>query len=151
MKDHKKLKVDPIREGTVIDHIPARKALQVISIINPSEKDVVTIGVNFASKKFGRKDIVKIEGRELTSGEVNSIALVAPEANVIIIRDYSVVNKRLVQVPDHIEGFARCGNPRCITNHEQVTTRFKTVGRNPVALRCEYCERVFSVAELEIG
>jgi len=151
MKDSKKLKVDPIREGTVIDHIPARKALQVISIINPSENDVVTIGVNFASKKFGRKDIVKIEGRELTSNEVNSISLVAPEANVIIIRDYTVVNKRLVQVPDRIEGFARCGNPRCITNHEPMVTRFKTVGRNPVALRCEYCERVFSVGELEIG
>lgn len=151
MKTDKKLKVDPIREGTVIDHIPAHKALQVMSIINPAESDVVTIGLNFASKKFGRKDIVKIEGRELTSGEVNSIALVAPEANVIIIRDYDVVNKRLVQVPDQIEGFARCGNPRCITNHEKMTTRFRTVRRNPVALRCEYCERVFSVGELDLG
>ncbi len=146
----KHLKVDPIKEGTVIDHIPANKALQVMSIIKPEKDDVVTVGINFHSKKFGRKDIVKIEGRELTTSEVNSIALVAPNANVIIIRDYDVVNKRLVQIPDAIIDSAVCGNPKCITNAEEMTTRFKTVSRQPVRLRCEYCERIFHIDELRV-
>jgi aspartate carbamoyltransferase regulatory subunit len=144
------LKVDPIKEGTVIDHIPANRALQVINIIKPATDDVVTIGINFSSKKFGRKDIVKIEGRELTSSEVNTISLVAPNANVIIIRDYQVVNKRLVEIPDKISGSAQCGNPKCITNNEAMVTRFTTVSRNPVRLRCDYCERIFDIDELDI-
>ena len=77
----KHLKVDPIKEGTVIDHIPANRALQVINIINPDKEDIVTVGINFSSKKFGRKDIVKIEGRELSPGVVNSIALVATSSD----------------------------------------------------------------------
>jgi aspartate carbamoyltransferase regulatory subunit len=146
----KHLKVDPIKEGTVIDHIPVNRALQVISIIKPEKDDVVTIGMNFISKKFGRKDIVKIEGRELTLAEVNSIALVAPNANVIIIRDYEVFKKGLVQIPDEIVDSAVCGNPKCITNVEEMTTRFKTVSRNPVRLRCDYCERIFHIDELRV-
>ena len=146
----KHLKVDPIKEGTVIDHIPANRALQVISIIKPAMDDIVTIGINFSSKKFGRKDIVKIEGRELTSAEVNTIALVAPNANVIIIRDYQVVNKRLVEIPDKISGSAKCANPKCITNSEVMTTRFTTVSRHPVRLRCDYCERIFDIDELNV-
>jgi len=146
----KHLKVDPIKEGTVIDHIPANKALQVINIINPDKNDVVTVGINFSSKKFGRKDIVKIEGRELTANVVNSIALVAPHANVIIIRDYEVVNKRLVQIPDEIYKSVICGNPKCISNAEEMATHFITVSRNPVMLRCHYCERVFHIDELRV-
>ncbi len=146
----KKLKVDPIKEGTVIDHIPANKALQVLSIIKPEEDDVVTVGVNFASRKYGRKDIVKIEGRELSKNDINSIALIAPDANVIIIRDYQVINKYPVQIPREIEGLARCGNPRCITNNEEMPTRFLAVEKNPVRLRCAYCERVFDGDELEL-
>jgi len=146
----KHLKVDPIKEGTVIDHIPANKALQVISIIHPDKSDIVTVGINFYSKKFGRKDIVKIEGRELTPDIVNSIALVAPHANVIIIRDYEVVNKRMVQIPDEIYRSVVCGNPKCISNAELMETHFKTVSRNPVMLRCIYCERVFHIDELKV-
>lgn len=144
------LKVDPIKEGTVIDHIPATKALQVISIIKPQKTDVVTIGINFSSKKYGTKDIVKIEGRELTPSLVNSIALVAPNANVIIIRDFKVIKKSQVKIPDEVKESVKCGNPQCITNIEIMNTRFKTVLRNPVKLRCAYCERVFNIEELRV-
>ncbi|RMH65263.1 MAG: aspartate carbamoyltransferase regulatory subunit [Calditrichaeota bacterium] len=146
----KKLKVDPIREGTVIDHIPANKALQVLSIIKAAQDDVVTVGINFASHKFGRKDIVKIEGRELSQKDINSIALIAPDATVIIIRDFQVINKYPVQIPDTLNGLARCANPRCITNHEEMMTRFRVQQKNPVRLRCHYCERVFDGDELEL-
>lgn len=146
----KHLKVDPIKEGTVIDHIPANKALHVISIIKPDKDDIITVGINFSSKKFGRKDIVKIEGRELSAAVVNSIALVAPHANVIIIRNYEVVDKRLVQIPDEIKDSVKCGNPKCITNEEKMVTHFITVSRSPVRLRCNYCERVFNIEELRV-
>ncbi len=146
----KKLKVDPIREGTVIDHIPANKALQVLAVIKPAEDDVVTVGVNFASRKFGRKDIVKIEGRELSQKDINSIALIAPNATVIIIRNYQVINKYSVEIPEVIHGLARCANPRCITNHETMATRFTIERKYPVRLRCAYCERVFDSDELEL-
>lgn len=147
----KHLKVDPIKEGTVIDHIPANAALKVISIIKPDKKDVVTVGINFFSKKYGRKDIIKIEGRELSPGVVNSIALVAPLANVIIIRNYEVVEKGLVQIPDEIKEAVKCGNPKCISNIEEMITHFVTFSRDPVQLRCLYCERVFHIDELKVG
>jgi len=146
----KHLKVDPIKEGTVIDHIPANRGLQVLSIIKPDNKAVVTMGINFSSKKYGRKDILKIEDRELTASEVNSIALVAPNANVIIIRNFEVVSKTAVQIPDIIKNSARCGNPKCVTNAEESSTRFTTVSRSPVRLRCDYCERTFHIDELKV-
>lgn len=141
----KELKVDPIKSGTVIDHIPANKALSVLSILSPKETDMVTVGINFASKKYGKKDIVKIENRELTEDEVNSIALIAPTANLSIIRNFEIVKKTGVRIPDKIEGLAKCSNPNCVTNHEQITTRFDVVSKQPVKVRCEYCERVYDI------
>ncbi len=146
----KKLKVDPIKDGTVIDHIPAQKVLRVLSIIKPSGEDIVTVGMNFASKKYGRKDIVKIENRELTPEEVNNISLIAPTAQVIIIRNFKVVQKNKVQIPEKIKNLSRCANPRCITNNEDMATRFTTVAKRPVKVRCDYCERVFLIDELPL-
>lgn len=144
------LKVDPIVSGTVIDHIPANRALSVINIIKPNDTDVVTIGMNFASKKFGKKDIVKIEGRELTADEVNSIALVAPTARISIIRDFEVVKKLMVEIPDTIQSLVICPNPNCVTNHEAISTIFDVVLKNPVKLRCNYCERVFDIDDMKM-
>ena len=141
----KELKVDPIKSGTVIDHIPANKALSVLSIIRPKETDMVTVGVNFASKKYGKKDIVKIENRELTEDEVNSIALIAPSAKISIIRDFDIVKKTHVKIPDRIVGLAKCSNPNCVTNHEEIVTRFDVVSKQPVKLRCQYCERIYDI------
>jgi aspartate carbamoyltransferase regulatory subunit len=141
----RELKVDPIKSGTVIDHIPASKALSVLSIIRPKDTDMVTVGINFASKKYGKKDIVKIENRELTEDEVNSIALIAPSAKISIIREFEIVKKTVVQIPDKIVGLAKCSNPNCVTNHEAITTRFFVVSKQPVKLRCEYCERIYDI------
>jgi len=146
----KKLKVDPIKSGTVIDHSPANKALSVLSILRPKETDMVTVGINFVSKQQGRKDIVKIENRELTEAEVNSIALIAPSAKISIIRDFEIVKKRLVKIPDYIVGLAKCSNPNCVTNNEQISTRFDIVSKQPVKLRCTYCERTYNIDYIKI-
>ena len=89
------LRVSKIKDGTVIDHIRGGYALDVIKIlgITGKEKRVITIAINVPSKRFGVKDIVKIEGRALNSQEVNRIALVAPHASINIIRNYKVVEK----------------------------------------------------------
>ncbi len=145
----KTLKVDAIRNGTVIDHIPAGMVLRVLNVLGPRESDLVMVGMNFGSKAMGKKDIIKIEGRELTADEVNSIALLAPSAKVNIIRDFKVAKKGQVQVPDHIDGLMRCPNPKCVTNHEPSLTRFRVVNRDPVTLGCTYCERMFLSTNME--
>jgi len=96
------LRVSKIKDGTVIDHIRGGYALDVIKIlgITGKEKRVITIGINVPSKRLGVKDIVKIEGRAINTQEVNRIALVAPHASINIIRNYKVVEKVEVKLPD---------------------------------------------------
>jgi aspartate carbamoyltransferase regulatory subunit len=145
----KVLKVDPIRNGTVIDHIPAGRAQRVLAILKPMKSDVVMLGINFSSNVMGQKDIIKIEGRELTQNEVNSIALIAPEAKVSIIRDLTVAHKSKVEIPELIEGLVACSNVKCITNAEPMQTRFKLINASKRELTCQYCERVFNADELK--
>ncbi len=132
-----------IKNGTVIDHIPAGQALSVLRILGLTGREGLTIAIVIQadSKKLGRKDMVKIEGKELKAEEVNKIALVAPQATINTIRDYRVVSKLKVQLPDEIRDLIRCTNPNCISNkpREPVTPRFRTLSRSPVLLRCEYC------------
>ncbi|MFA4640285.1 aspartate carbamoyltransferase regulatory subunit [Pyrococcus kukulkanii] len=145
------LKVSAIREGTVIDHIPAGKGLKVIEILKLgklSNGGAVLLAINVPSKKLGRKDIVKVEGKFLSEEEVNKIALVAPTATVNIIRDYEVVEKFKVEIPDVIEGILRCANPNCITHYEYVTTKFYVISREPLKVRCHYCERTMEEEEI---
>jgi len=144
----KVLKVDAIRNGTVIDHIPAGRVQRVLAILEPRDTDVVMMGMNFPSKAMKKKDIIKIEGRELTQNEVNSIALIAPDAKVSIIRNFKVAQKSTVQIPARIEGLVICPNPKCITNAEPMTTIFKLEDASSRDLACQYCERVFAADEM---
>src|SRR5690606_3452725 len=105
MKTPKELKVKPIKNGTVIDHIKANKALSVLKILElPSEESAVTIAMNVQSSQMDSKDIVKIEGRELASKEVDKIALIAPKATINIIRDYEIAGKGKVRLRNEIRG-----------------------------------------------
>jgi aspartate carbamoyltransferase regulatory subunit len=93
---------------------------------------------------MGRKDIVKVENRELKPEEVDKIALIAPQATINIIRDLEVVEKHKVYLPKSIEGIIRCANPNCISNvvREPVISKFVTVSEDPLRFRCFYCERM---------
>jgi aspartate carbamoyltransferase regulatory subunit len=138
------LRVKPIKNGTVIDHIAGGQALNVLKILGISGTTDATLSVvmNVESKKLGKKDIVKVEDRELKEEEVNRIALIAPAATINIIRDYSVVEKRTVDLPDEIVGVVRCQNPSCISNSsEPIKSRMLVKAKNPVLLRCIYCEQ----------
>jgi aspartate carbamoyltransferase regulatory subunit len=151
MKTPRELKVKPIKNGTVIDHISANKALRVLKILGlPSPKISVTLAMNVQSSQMGNKDIVKIEGRELASREVDEIALIAPHATINIIRDYEIVGKGKVNLLDEIKSILTCSNPNCITNtDEPVTTSFAVLQKEPMILRCHYCERIMDQAEVE--
>jgi aspartate carbamoyltransferase regulatory subunit len=136
--------------GTVIDHVPAGKALKLISLLRLVDSNyIVTMGANMPSKKIGRKDIIKIENRELTQDEINQVYLLAPEASINIIRKGTVSKKFTVEVPQILTTVARCPNPKCITNHEIMQTKFTSIKVNKkIFFQCHYCEKQFDQQEL---
>lgn len=150
MKD-KKLEVSAIKDGTVIDHIPAEKLFNVVSILSLNDlEETITFGTNFKSDRLGKKAIIKLSGVFFKDSDINRIALVAPQAKLNIIRDYKVVEKKIVEVPNEIEGIVKCVNPKCITNHETVLTRFTIVDKDKIQLRCNYCEKITDPEHLDM-
>lgn len=142
----KEVKVQAIRNGTVIDHIAAGRALEVMRILGlPTEgtHSTVSIGMNLPSPKMGQKDVVKIEDRELEPREVNKISLVAPQATISIIRNYEKAKKVVVELPKEVLGLARCENPNCISNSgEPVPSHHLVARKEAPVLKCAYCGRV---------
>jgi len=139
----KELKIPLIKNGTVIDHITAGNAVKVLHIlgITKESNSVVSVAMNVKSK-FGRKDIVKVENRELDPSEVDKIALISPKATINIIRDYKVAEKHRVNLSDEITGILCCSNPTCVSNSkEPVKSRFKVISKDPLRIKCYYCER----------
>jgi aspartate carbamoyltransferase regulatory subunit len=136
------LKVSKIKSGTVIDHITGGHALDVVKIlgITGHTGGVVSIAMNVASGRHGTKDIVKVEGRELNPREVDKIALLAPHATINIIREYEVVEKKVVKLPEVIRGTVKCANPACISNsNEPIKSTFNVESKEPLMLKCHYC------------
>lgn len=134
------LAVAALRHGTVIDHIPSEALFDAVKILGlENSPHAVTIGYNLPSVKLGTKGIIKVADIEFDAATLNRIALIAPTAVVNVIRDYQVVEKHPVSLPDVVEGIVRCANPKCITNHEPMVTRFDVVRRSPVLIRCRYC------------
>ena len=143
--------VSAIRNGTVIDRIPPQSLFKVISILGLEKINAqITFGNNLDSKRLGKKAIVKITDRFFDDEEINKIALVAPEAKLNTIRDYRVVEKREVEVPDEVTGMAKCVNPQCITNNERVITKFYVTAKKPVTLKCHYCEKMVEQEQMTI-
>jgi len=139
----KELKIPRIKDGTVIDHITAGNAVKVLHILGipRSTSSIVSVAMNVKSK-LGKKDIVKVENRELDPHEVNKIALIAPKATINFIRDYEVAKKHKVKLPDEIVGIVTCSNPTCVSNaKEPVRSRFKVISKDPPRIKCYYCER----------
>ena len=136
------LKVKPIENGTVIDHIPANKALQVLKILGlPKEGTNVTLAMNVS--------IVKFENRELEHTEIDKISLIAPNATINIIRDYEIVAKDQVRMVNELNGIVKCTNPKCISNtSEPIDSKFYLVESDPITVRCHYCERLVQADEI---
>lgn len=141
-----------IRNGTVMDHISKGQALNVLKIlgIRGGEEYTVSIVMNVESRKIGKKDIMKIEGRELAPTEVDRIALIAPKATINTIKNYRVTKKMKVKLPDEIKGILNCTNPNCVSNkhREPVKPSFTVASRTPILLVCKYCGTYISHDEV---
>ncbi len=140
------LKIKTIKDGTVVDHLPASTALKVFEILNLQKHTrTITIGICVPSSKMEIKDILKIEDKELSKEEADKIALIAPYATINIIKNFEVVNKNKVEIPDKIVNLMKCINPNCISNHEPADSIFYLADKKDILLRCHYCERVSDV------
>lgn len=144
------LKVKPIKDGTVIDHITANKSLYVMRILGlPDGESNVSLAINVSSGDGGKKDIVKIENRELDNDELDQIALISPNATINIIRDYEIISKAQVTLRDELESIIKCINPKCISNTpEPIKSKFYVIKKDPLLLRCHYCERIINEEEI---
>ncbi len=151
MSDTSQLLVRRIKNGTVIDHIEAGKALLVLRALSITgrEGNVITVALNVPSSKHGKKDIIKVENRFLEISETNKLALIAPRATINIIRDYKLIEKRKIQMPESIIGIFKCPNLKCITNSgEGIKSIIDVIDKDKVVLECRYCARTLSIDEL---
>ncbi len=143
--------VAAIQNGTVIDHIPADKTYQVVSLLKLEQLTTqVTIGYNLRSKKLGRKGIIKVEDKFFTDEEISRLSVLAPNIVLNIIRDYEVKEKKTVTTPDDLKGIVKCNNPKCITNNEPMPTLFHVVDKEHGVLKCHYCEKEQNMAKVEL-
>lgn len=141
--NNKELIVSALENGTVLDHIPAENVYKALDILDLKGVETqITIGINLTSKLYGKKGIIKIADKFFEDEELNKLALIAPDATVNIIKGFQVVEKKKLQMPEVVEGIAKCMNPKCITNHQPVKTRFTTIKNgNEILLHCHYCEK----------
>ena len=145
------LQVSALCNGTVIDHIPADKLFAVVNLLEISTmSNNVTIGFNLESKKLGKKGLIKISDRFFTDDEINKISVVAPNVVLNTIRDYNVVEKREVKMPDEIHNIIRCNNLNCITNNEPMETHFYVANRETHTLKCRYCEKEVNLDDITL-
>jgi aspartate carbamoyltransferase regulatory subunit len=149
--NRKELKVSALENGTVIDHLPANSLFHAIRILELDKTDnQVYFGTNLSSAKYGTKGIIKVRDRFFQNHEINKISLVAPHATLIEIKDFEVVKKTQIETPKEVKDFVKCFNPKCITNHQDVPTKFKVItDKGELKLRCHYCEKTTTKDTME--
>ena len=113
-----------------------------ISLTSTRSTTRLLFGTNLDSSKYGKKGIIKVNNKYFEPLEINKIALVAPSATLIVIKDFRVIEKKKVEIPDTIEKVVKCVNPNCITNIEKVPTKFKVINKEESKLKCNYCEKI---------
>lgn len=124
------LLVAAIENGTVIDHIPSNKLFEVINLLQLQKlHTAIMIGYNIKSKKMGEKSIIKIADKFFTHAELNQLSVVAPNVSLCTIKNYEVVEKKQVNLPDDLIGIVKCNNPKCVTNNEPVPTHFHVIDK----------------------
>ena len=153
MKENNKhaMQVSALCNGTVIDHIPADKLFAVVNLLDiPSMKSNVTIGYNLDSKKIGKKGLIKIADVFFTEEDLSKISVVAPNVVMNTIRNYEVVEKREVKLPNELHNIIKCNNLNCITNNEPMETHFYVADRETHTLKCRYCEKEVNLDDITL-
>ena len=131
------LNIGGLNEGIVLDHIHAGGAMEIYNYLNLEKLDCsVAIIKNAKSNKMGKKDIVKID--QIIDIDFNMLAFLEPNMTINYIKDGVRVEKKQLEMPEHIYGIIKCKNPRCITSIEQeLPHRFKLTNREKaIYTRC---------------
>ena len=150
--EQSELMVRRIKEGTVIDHIDEGKGIQVLDALRIDGKDgsLITIALNVPSGKSKKKDIIKVENKFLKDDDTNKIAIISPKATINIIKNYKLIEKRRVALPNEIDRIFRCTNPDCITNStEHIESVMDLINKEGMILKCRYCARILDVNEIK--
>ena len=149
MKEYDKekdvVRLNPISNGTVIDHLPPATGPTIIRMLKLSCKEPIMMAVNIDSKKKGKKDLIFIEGKELNEKEVQKLGLIAKGSTWNIVKGKRVVSKNKIEMPKETTGIIVCSNPKCITNNETLETKF-TIANNMG--KCHYCEREMNMKDI---
>lgn len=134
------MKIDPIQNGVVIDHITAGKGMLLYELLHLESLDAsIALIKNVASKRIGKKDIIKIDAD--IAVDLNVIGYVDPGATVNYIKDGKLIKKCNIDLPEQLVDVIKCKNPRCITSTEQELKHvFKLTDKEQKVYRCIYCE-----------
>ncbi len=146
MTEKKFIKIEPVQNGTTIDHIKAGKAIDILKILKFPTDVNMGIAMNVPSKRYGKKDIIFVEGLELSEKDIAKITLISPNATLNIIREGKIIKKINLSVPERFEGVLMCPNHACISNHENIPSSFVKLSEEE--LQCFYCDLSFGVDEL---
>ncbi|MDD6784077.1 MAG: aspartate carbamoyltransferase regulatory subunit [Prevotellaceae bacterium] len=147
----KQLLVSALENGTVIDHIPCDKTMDIVNLLKIYETDTTAmIGYNLDSKKMGKKTIIKIADKFFTDDELNQLSVIAPDVSLCIIKDFEVVEKKQVIMPSELANLVKCANPKCITNNEPMKTLFHVINSEQGIIKCHYCEKEQNLADVKI-
>ena len=150
MIEEKEIIVKKIEKGIVIDHIPRSASAKIIQMLKLYNRFEFYTGINCHSYKLGRKDFIKIVNGDLSNEELNKIALIAPGATVMRIKDYNIIEKIPITISKEICNLVKCPNAGCITNQEPYrNTQFLKLTEKPLKLKCKFCERIFKEGEFE--
>jgi len=138
--------VEALKEGTVIDHIPAGQALTILRLFKLDQLGQrVTVGFNLNSRHMGAKDLIKVENVHFSDTQANELALFAPQATVNVIENFEVSKKLHLESPEVIEDIFSCPNSNCATHNEPVKSYFYVKSsQSGTKMQCKYCEKTFA-------
>ncbi len=141
------LNINSIQKGIVIDHITPGLGYEIFKMMDLDKADyTVALIMNATSKKYGRKDMIKIEN--VVDLDLTALAILDENLTVNIIEDEKITNKIKINLPEKVEGLLKCNNPRCIsTNERNITHKFSLVDRNKRLYKCDYCDHLYNVEE----
>ncbi len=134
------MNVDGVRNGIVLDHIAAGKSMEIYRLLNLDRLSCsVAVLQNVPSKKYGTKDIIKID--EMIDVNLDIIGYIDPNITVNIVRNNELVSKKHLSLPEKLDNVIFCKNPRCITSTEQeIVHSFKLADAEKRIYRCVYCD-----------
>lgn len=135
------MNIDSIKNGYVIDHIKAGKAMEIYNSLNLNDYDCgVALITKVKSKKMKKKDILKID--KLINLDFNTLSFIDPNITINIIKKDKVVEKKKLSLPERIVNIRACKNPRCITSIERGLDQvFVLSNMDTGTYRCLYCEQ----------